>query len=167
MNREVRRALERAGKTAPKRPARHIIPINPLFALDVSARNRLAATERKALDAILGHCATEDDVSQVETICETAIRAITIAKSEAPEHLDMSALDQALESIYKAARAMRKARARHDASGTYGLDAADRQSVIDLDFLIAEMRKPGVITRRVWIKALRDSMSGQGVRIPA
>lgn len=55
MNREVRRAMGRAGKTAPKRPARKVITINPMFALDVSARNRLAVTERKAMDAILEH----------------------------------------------------------------------------------------------------------------
>ena len=68
MNREVRRALERSGKAAPKRPARKVITINPMFALDVSARNRQAATERKAMDAILEHCATKDDIEQIETL---------------------------------------------------------------------------------------------------
>lgn len=143
-----------------------VITINPMFALDVAARNTLATQERKAYDALLEHRATLDDVTQIETVCETSIRAIQIAKKEASAHLDQSALDDALKVIYRGAYAMRHSRQRHAETGVYGLDAADRQALIELDDLIAEMRKPGVITRRVWLKALRGSLTGQGVRIP-
>lgn len=165
MNREVRRALERAEKTAPKRPARRVIPINPMFALDVSARNRLAATERKAMDAILEHCATKDDIEQIETLIETTIRAIGIA-SELP-HLDANGLEAALAAFHRAAWSLKHAKARHKEVGVYGLSASDRDALIQADELVAEMRKPGVITRRVWIKALKASMSGTGVLIPS
>lgn len=165
MNREVRRALERSGKAAPKRPARKVITINPMFALDVSARNRLAATERKAMDAILEHCATKDDIEQIETLIETTIRAIGIAK-DLP-HLDAEGLEAALKVFNRAAWSLKHAKARHKEVGVYGLSASDRDALIQADHLVAEMRKPGVITRKTWLAAFRESYAGKGVLIPA
>lgn len=140
--------------------------INPLFSLDAQASNRLAVTERIAMDALLDHKATADHIGQLETLIETSIRATNIAKRDALPHLDQSALDEALEAFFEAARAIRRAKIRHEKAGVYGLDAADRAAMILADQLVGEMRKPNVILRKTWLKAFRESLSGSGVRIP-
>ena len=141
--------------------------INPLFSLDAEAANRLAITERIAMDALLDHKATPDHIGQLETLIETSIRATLIAKRDALPHLDPASLDEALEAFYEAGRALRRAKIRHDKTGVYGLDAADRAAMIQADLLVGAMRKPNVILRKTWLKAFRESMSGTGVRIPA
>lgn len=56
---------------------------------------------------------------------------------------------------------------RHGQTGVYGLDAADRAALMQADELVAEMRKPGVILRKTWLTAFRESYMGRGVVIPA
>ncbi len=141
--------------------------INPLFSLGAEAANRLAITERIAMDALLDHKATPDHIGQLETLIETSIRATLIAKRDALPHLDPASLDEALEAFYEAGRAIRRAKIRHDKTGVYGLDAADRAAMIQADLLVGAMRKPNVILRKTWLKAFRESMSGTGVRIPS
>jgi hypothetical protein len=141
--------------------------INPLFSLGAEAANRLAIAERIAMDAMLDHKATPDHIGQLETLIETSIRATLIAKRDALPHLDPASLDEALEAFYEAGRAIRRAKIRHDKTGVYGLDAADRAAMIQADLLVGAMRKPNVILRKTWLKAFRESMSGTGVRIPA
>lgn len=169
LNRETRRAIARAARTArkPQRQGTKVIPINPLFAMDAHCRNKLATVERRAMDALLEHRATKDDIEQIETLIEAAIRAVRMAKVDNLEHLDTEALDAALATFNRAAWAMKHANARHKEVGVYGLSASDREAVIQADQLVAEMRKPGVITRKTWLNAFRESAKGHGVSIPA
>jgi hypothetical protein len=169
LNRETRRALKRAERTvsSPARQSTKVIPVNPLFALDATARNKLATTERKAFDAILAHQATPDNIGEIETLIEASIRAIKITQREKLPHLDASGLDAALQRFYRAAWSIRHAKARHAETGVYGLDAADRAALIEVDELVGEMRKPGVILRKTWLAAFRESYAGKGVLIPA
>jgi hypothetical protein len=169
MNRETRRAIERAAKAArkPQRQSTKVIPINPLFAMDPHCRNKLAIVERKAMDALLEHHATKDDIEQIETLLEASIRAVNLAKAEGAQHLDAEALDAAVKVFNRAAWSIKHAKARHKEVGVYGLSASDRDALIQADQLIAEMRKPGVITRKTWLAAFRESYAGNGVVIPA
>lgn len=169
LSRASRRALERSTKTAKPSPRTgpKVIPINPLFALNATARNKLALTERKAFDAILSHQATPDNIDEIETLIEASIRAIKITQREKLPHLDASGLDAALQRFYRAAWSIRHAKARHAETGVYGLDAADRAALIEVDELVGEMRKPGVILRKTWLAAFRESYAGKGVLIPA
>ena len=141
--------------------------INPLFSLDAEAANCMAITERIAMDALLDHKATPDNIGQIETLIETCIRAVKIAKRDALPHLDPASLDEALEAFHEAGRALRRAKIRHDKTGVYGLDAADRAAMIQADSLVGEMRKPNVIMRKTWLKAFRESLNGSGVVIPS
>ena len=146
---------------------RNISAINPLFSLGADAANRLAIPERIAMDALMAHKANADHIGQLETLVETSIRAVLIAKREALPHLDMAALEEALEAFMDAARSLRRAKIRHDKTGVYGLDSADRAAMARADELVGEMRKPGVILRKTWLKAFRESATGSGVLIPA
>ncbi|MEJ1935764.1 hypothetical protein WDZ92_36690 [Nostoc sp. NIES-2111] len=170
MNRAQRRQAEKAGRRPVKRanPAQtRVIPVNPLFALDIHARNRLATSERQAFDALLEHRATPDHVGEIETLIETAIRAIGITQRENLPHLDGSGLAEALKVFHRAAWSIRRAKVRQAQAGVYGLDAADRAALMQADELVAEMRKPGVILRKTWLTAFRESYMGRGVVIPA
>lgn len=146
---------------------RNTVTINPLFALNTACRNRLAATERVAMDALLEHRATADNVGEIETLIEASIRAIQIAQREGYPHLDADGLAQALHAFYRAAHAIKHAKARHAASGVYGLDAADRAALIEADQLVAELRKPGVLLCKTWLMAFREAYAGSGVALPA
>lgn len=162
--------MEKAARRPQPRPTigqTRVIPVNPMFALDVHARNRLAITERAAFDALLEHRATDDNIGELETLIETAIRAIGITQRENLPHLDASGLSEALRVFHRAAWSLKRAKARHQETGVYGLDAGDRGALIQADHLVAEMRQPGVILRKTWLAAFRESYSGKGVRIPA
>lgn len=170
MNRAQRREAEKAARRPAKRSnpgATRVIPVNPMFALDIHARNRLATTERQAFDALLEHRATADHVSEIETLIEASIRAIGITQRENLPHLDGSGLAEALKVFHRAAWSIKRAKARHTQAGVYGLDAADRAALIQADELVAEMRQPGVILRKTWLMAFRESYMGRGVVIPA
>lgn len=149
-----------------KRFERNRCTVNPLFALDAHARNRLALTERVAMDAILDHKATADHIAEITTLIEASVRAVLITKEQALPHLDGSALDATLQAFYRAARALINARRRHETTGVYGLDAEDRAALIQIDQLVGDMRKPGVILRKTWLQALRDAYKGAGIKIP-
>lgn len=143
---------------------RNHLSINPLFSLATESRNVLATQERRALDTLLAHEGTLDEIEQMETVTETAIRALKLGK-DLP-HIDADGISQALEVCYQAARALRKARGRHETSGVYGFDAEGRKALEELDSLVDELRKPGVITRKVWLMAYQESLKGAGVVIP-
>lgn len=170
MNRAQRRQAEKAARRPQPRPTlgqTRVIPVNPLFALDIHARNRLATTERAAFDALLEHRATADNIGELETLIETAIRAIGITQRENLPHLDASGLADALKVFHRAAWSIKRAKARHQDNGVYGLDSGDRTALIQADHLVAEMRQPGVILRKTWLAAFRESYAGKGVAIPA
>lgn len=168
LNRAQRRAAEKqARRPAPRQPFGDAMPMNPMFSLSVAARNRMAVLERQAFDALLEHRATADDVGQLETLVETAIRAICITRREDMVHLDDSSLDEALKVFHRAAWSIKRAKVRQAQTGVYGLDAADRAALMHADQLVAEMRQPGVILRKTWMTALRESYFGNGVEIPA
>lgn len=145
---------------------RNVCAINPLFAMDATCRNLLATSERVAMDALLEHRATPDNMAEIETLIETSIRAATMARTQCP-HLEPASLDRALATFHRAAWSLRHAKGRHKATGVYGLDAADRAALIEADQLVGEMRAPGMILRKTWLLAFRASVAGSGVVIPA
>ena len=148
-----------------KRFERNVCGVNPMFALNAECRNALAVPERRAMDALLEHRATDDDIECIETLIEASIRAVRIS-IETSSHLVHAQLETALAALYSAALGLRNSKARKAAVGVYGLDAADREALIALDGLVMQMRKPGVILRKTWLAAFRGAMSKQGVVIP-
>lgn len=145
---------------------RNTVTVNPLFALNTASRNRLASTERVAMDALLEHRATADNVGEIETLVEASIRALRIAQREGFTHLDAEGIEQALMVFYRAAHAIKAARERHAKVGVYGLSFAGRAALIEADQLVAELRRPGVLLRKTWLMAFREAYSGRGVEIP-
>lgn len=166
LNRAQRRAVEKELRRPARPPIHQPQPINPLFALSVRSRNTLATTERQSLDALLQHRATADNVAELETVMESTIRAIGVTQKQSLPHLDPSGLADALRVFQRAAWALRRAKQRHAQAGVYGLDAADRAALIHADELVGEMRKPGVILRKTWMAALRESCSSRGIKLP-
>lgn len=166
LNRAQRRAAEKAARQQPRRSTLGEIrttPVNPLFAMDAVCRNRLATSERRSFAALLDHCATASNVAEIETLIETAIRSIRMAKN-LPQ-IDQDGADQAVKVFFRAAWSLRRAKARHADTGVYGLDAADREALVRAEALIAEMRRPGVVTRKTWLAAFRDSYTGRGGKV--
>lgn len=159
MNRAQRRQAEKAARAAPTRRHSKVPTINPLFALSAEARNVMGTSERLAMDALLEHRATDSDCAQVMTVIEASIRAIRKSLEVVDEmpHLDPEALRAALRVFSRAGWSIYRARERFEATGVYGLDAADRGALIQIDGLVGEMRKPNVIFRRIWMAALRES----------
>lgn len=170
LNRAQRRQAEKAARAAPTRRHAEVPTINPLFALSSEARNVMGASERRAMDALLGHRAADDDCTQIMTLIEASIRAIrkTLEQAQEMQHLDPEALRAALRVFNRAGWSIYRARERFEATGVYGLDAADRSALIQVDELIGEMRRPGVILRKTWMAALRESwQSRKGVTLMA
>ena len=140
---------------------------NPCFALLAEGRNALAVNERTSIDALLEHRASADDVGTLKTMFETAIRAIRISHKEAAYLYEPGSLAEAQRIVMRAASALHAAERRMDTAGVYGLDAAGRQHIIAADQTIADCRKPGRITRRVWLLAFRESIRNRaGILIP-
>lgn len=140
---------------------------NPCFALPQEGRNQLEVRERAAVDALLEHRADKDDIGTLTTMFQTAIRAIRISHAEAAHLFEPGALAEAQRVVMRAAHGLLSAEQRHDRTGVYGLDAIGRQHIIEADQLIGDCRKPGRITRRVWLLAFRESMRVRsGLRIP-
>jgi hypothetical protein len=141
--------------------------INPLFALGIESRNALGTMERAAVAALLEHRATPEDVGLITAMLQSSIRAVRLTHKETPDEHEPGVLDEAQRVIMRAALAVRAARQRFDKTGTYGLDSAGRAHVIEADELIADCRKPGRITRRVWLLAHRQNLADRaGIPIP-
>lgn len=152
-------------RKAGKRFARNTCTINPMFALSTAASNMLSKTERVAMDALLEHRATADNVAEISSLIEASIRAIGIARNEGHQHLDPEALEAALKVFNRAAWALRHARARHQTTGVYGLDSSDRAALIQADELVGQMRKPRALQRRIWLLAFKQAYSGHGITL--
>jgi len=137
--------------------------IPPSFTLPAEARLRLAVPERNAMDALLAHTATSEQVGIVECICEVGIRAIKKAQ-KAPHcrHLDPEALGLALRDFNLAGHALTRIKARHEATGVYGMDAKDRAAVLEMDGWHGALNAPGGIPRAIGMGALRDGANGKG-----
>lgn len=146
---------------------RNLQPINPMFALSTEASNELSKAERRAMDALLEHRATDSDMGALEVLVESSIRAIRISQTTPNPHLDPQALEAALRVFQRAGWSLRHAKQRHAQTGVYGLDAADRAALIEADQLVGEMRKPGVVLRKTWLRALKNSFTGNGIKLPA
>ena len=141
--------------------------INPLFALGIESRNALGTMERASVAALLEHRATAEDVNTVKSMMQVAIRAVRITHKETPDLYEPGALAEAQRVFMRAALAVRAAAKRFDATGVYGLDGTGRAHVIEADQLIADSRKPGRITRRVWLIAYRQNLADRaGIPIP-
>lgn len=168
MNRQQRREQERqirrmAARGIPDQPE-ELVPALPVsFALPAEKAIKLAMPEAEAFDALLAHKATPQQFGIVECICEVGIRAIRKAK-DAPHcrHLDPEALEQALRDFERAGHALKRAKDRHDRTGVYGLDAVDRQCLIELRDWNAALNSPGHIPRAIWFAALRDGAFHRG-----
>lgn len=139
------------------------MPMPPSFAITQVARNNLGVRERAALDAILSHHANKDDLDSLVGMIEAGIYAARIAaKHPACTHLDPEGLKAAEAQFMAAGWAIHHAKRRYDESGVFGLDAADRQALIDAEALSADMRTPGVILRTVWVQAFRMAIERRG-----
>lgn len=136
--------------------------VNPLFALGIESRNALGVMERAAVAALLEHRATLEDVNVVRSMLQVAIRAVRITHKETPDLYEPGALAEAQRLVMRGALAVRAARQRFDSTGVYGLDSTDRRHVIEADELIADCRRPGRITRRVWLLAYRQNLADRG-----
>lgn len=159
LNRAQRRQREKAARCIQARRPPKVSTINPLFALSAEARNAMGTGERRAMDALLEHRATDDDCCQIMTLIEASIRAIrkTLERADEMAQLDPEALRDALRVFNRAGWSIYRARERFEASGVYGLDAADRTALIQADGLVGQMRQPNVILRKTWMAALRES----------
>lgn len=146
-----------------------IVPALPVsFALPATKALKLTLPETEAFDALLAHTATPEQFGIVECICEVGIRAIRKAQ-KAPHcrHLDPEGLEQALRDFGRAGHALTRAKERHDRTGVYGLDAVDRQCVIEMREWNAILNSPGNIPRAIWFAALRDgAFQNGGVKVP-
>lgn len=145
------------------------LPIPPAFAIAGEARLRMCVRERNAVDALLAHRASDDDISVIESLLEASVRAIKKArKLSYCSHLDPDHLDQCERAMYRAAHALRHAQSRHEATGTYGLDAQDRACIVAMDEWYGAMTERGAIPRAVWLMAYRDGATNNGrVVVPA
>ena len=146
-----------------------IVPALPVsFALPAGKAIKLALPEHEAFDALLAHTATDEQFGIVECICEVGVRAIIKAR-KAPHcrHLDPDALNQALRDFYRAGHALKRANARHESTGVYGLDAVDRQCIIEMREWQGILNTPGNIPRAIWFAALRDgAFQRKGIHLP-
>lgn len=145
------------------------LPMPPALQMDVSAKVQMAARERLAVDALLAHKATADEVGVLESMTECAIRAIRHArKLSYCRHLDADLLAHCERVLFRAGHALLRAKSRHAATGVYGLDATDRQCVVELDEWHGAMTARGAIPRAVWLMAYRDGVQRRGsVVLPA
>lgn len=135
----------------------------PTFAMQQEAKNRMATLERKAVDALLEHRATEEDIGRLEQMAECGIRAIRKArKLPHCRHLDQDQLGEAERAMQRGAHAIHRAVERQKATGVYGLDALDRQCIQDFDAWYGAMTERGAIPRAVWIGALADQLHKRG-----
>jgi hypothetical protein len=137
--------------------------IPPSFALPAEGRLRLSVPERNAIDALLAHTATPEQFGIVECICEVGIRAIKKAQ-KAPhcKHLEPEALSQALLDFHRAGHALDRIKARKETAGVYGLDAYDRNCILEMDGWNGALQAPGFIPRAIWLAALRDGAHRKG-----
>lgn len=145
------------------------LPTPPAFAMNVDAKVRMAVRERNAIDALLQHKATEQDLQVLEALAECSVRAIRHARKLAYcRHLDPDQLAQCERVMFRLAHALRRAAGRKEATGVYGLDAVDRQCVIEADQWCGAMTERGAIPRAVWLMAYRDGAQNRGrVVVPA
>lgn len=145
------------------------LPTPPAFAMNTDAKVRMAVRERNAFDALLQHKATDQYLQVLEALAECSVRAIRHArKLSYCRHLDPDQLAQCERVMYRLAHALRRAQARKETTGVYGLDAIDRQCVIDADQWYGAMTEQGAIPRAVWLMAYRDGVQCRGrVVVPA
>jgi hypothetical protein len=137
--------------------------IPPSFALPSESRLRLSVPERNAIDALLAHTATTEQFSIVECICEVGIRAIKKAQ-KAPhcKNLEPEGLKQALHIYHRAGHALDRIKARKEETGVYGLSAADRVCIQEMDSWGGLLASKGHIPRAIWLAALRDGAHRKG-----
>lgn len=139
------------------------LPVPPAFSASQASRVRMATRERAALDALLGHTATLQDLGVLECLVECAIRAVRHArKLSYCSHLDAAMLDECERVMLRGAHALHRAKDRHERSGVYGLDALDRQCVIEVDQWYGAMNERGAIPRAVWLMSYRDAVQKRG-----
>lgn len=145
------------------------LPTPPAFAMAGDAKVRMGVRERNAVDALLAHRATEQDIGVIESLIEASVRAIKKArKLSYCSHLDADQLAECERVMYRAAHAVRHAKDRHAATGTYGLDALDRACIVAMDEWYGAMTERGAIPRAVWLMAYRDGATNNGrVVVPA
>lgn len=137
----------------------HIVPALPVsFALPVGKAIKLALPESEAFDALLAHKATDEQFGIIECVCEVGVRAIIKAR-KAPHcrHLTADGLTAALRDFHRGGHALKRAQARRQSAGVYGLDAEDRQCIIEMREWHGLLNTPGNIPRAIWFAALRDS----------
>lgn len=113
--------------------------------------------ERKAIDALMEHKATDDDIGCIEAMLEAAIRACMLTIEQGLPHLDEKQLRDCIEVFMEAARAIKMAGLRKEQTGVYGLNGPERTAIYDAHELVGQMRKPGIILRRTWMQALRQA----------
>lgn len=145
------------------------LPIPPAFSASLEARVRMATRERAAFDALLEHRASLQDLGVLECLVECAIRAVRHARKLAYcKHLDPDHLTQCERVMQRAGHALHRAKDRHERTGVYGLDALDRQCLIEADQWYGAMNERGAIPRAVWLMAYRDAVQKRGsVVLPA
>lgn len=143
-----------------------MIPAIPVsFRLPAGREIKLAMVDSEAVRALLDHKANHEHIGALEVMAETGIRALQLAPKRPKHcgHLDPAALRHAMLAMHRGAHAIRHAKARHEASGVFGLDAADRNAIMDLADWHAAMNAKGAIPRAIWLQALRDAAAGSGV----
>ncbi len=143
---------------------RPLIPM-PGWAQSEESKRDQALKEAIALQSLLAHTGTDDDMGHWSSLLEISLRMCRIV-SDAKKHpyLDPEAVSEANKTFTRAAWALHKAAQRHKDSGVYGFDAGDRAALIEAESYVAAFRQS--VPRLVWARAIREALDApQGITL--
>lgn len=168
MNRAQRRALLKAERRSNAKPApqkQWSVPM-PCWAQAEESKRDQALKEAVALQSLLAHEGTDDDMDHWSSLLEIVLRICANYQEgeERADYLDPEAVHEAHKTFMRAAWGLHKAQQRHGETGVYGFDAADRKALIEAEAFVAAFRES--VPRLVWARAIREALTAKkGVTI--
>ena len=138
---------------------RPLVPM-PGWAQSEESKRDQALKEAIALQSLLAHTGTDDEMGHWASLLEIALRMCSIVK-DAKKHpyLDPEAVHEAHKTFMRAAWGLHKAQQRHAETGVYGFDAADRKALIEAEAFVAAFRES--VPRLVWARAIREALTAK------
>lgn len=162
MNRQLRRAMakvqrhqEAERKRLLKKPAPTVHM--PGWAQAEESKLDQALKEAVALQSLLAHTGTDDEMGHWSSLMEIVLRICHALKKRPTQYLDPEAVHEAHKCFMRSAWALHKAAQRHKDSGVYGFDAGDRAALIEAEEYVAAFRQS--VPRLVWARAIREALT--------
>jgi hypothetical protein len=159
MNRQQRRALSRAERTQAGTKRRLPTVSLPGWAQAEDSKRDQALKEAIALQSLLAHTGTDDDMGHWSSLLEISLRICKHLDEQRPDYLDLHEIHCANRTFTRAAWGLHKAMHRKTETGVYGFDASDRAALIEAENYVAAFRES--VPRLVWARAIREALAAK------